>query len=131
MFRGGHRGLSAAVGLAARQHSPTAQLPEFFDRASDAFPIARRPGWIRRPFWALPPKREIVSQHQPACLFERAREPYQRRRIAIRSGAVGKRDSVARGLVRPVQKSASVGGIEGLFHWQVSSLLTIVPPCGG
>ena len=63
-LRRDHRGLPAAIGMAAREHVPLHTLPQRRDRPRDAFAVARRRRRKRRSASPRHAKRQVVAQHQ-------------------------------------------------------------------
>src|SRR5437868_12378259 len=89
-----HRGLPSTVGLPAQENGSRNQLS--YNLHSSAQPVAvfaSVAAW--RSGRAQLPKREVAAKHRPAGVRKFLSQRYQKRRITISAGAVGKNEAIA------------------------------------
>lgn len=101
-----HGGLASSIRVPPEKNAPGCLLPQNLHGATDAFSVARSHG---REWWAMRPRlaeRQIKAQGQKACFGKRSGHRSQQFRLAISSSAMRKRQRIAIGLRRLMQKAS-------------------------
>ena len=80
------------------------------------FPIARCAPGRRRTARASLPEWQVAAEHGESRRLKFARHGRQQRRLAVRSGAVRKRDGVAGRLIGTMQESTHLSFRKGFDH---------------